>query len=95
MARTSSIGIIYLLHLEQPFGHSKHYTGWTINLENRLSEHRAGRGARLLELCGASGIGFQVARTWTGTRARERALKRQGGARRRCPICGVKPRKTA
>jgi hypothetical protein len=34
-----------------------------------------------------AGIGFTLARTWPGTRARERQLKAQGGASRRCPIC--------
>ncbi|MGO9899902.1 MAG: hypothetical protein ACLP0J_09460 [Solirubrobacteraceae bacterium] len=33
------------------------------------------------------GISWTLARTWEGSRARERQLKRQGGASRRCPIC--------
>jgi hypothetical protein len=36
---------------------------------------------------GEAGIGFQLVRTWEGDRYRERALKRQGEASRRCPIC--------
>jgi hypothetical protein len=32
-------------------------------------------------------IGWQVARLWVGSRGRERSLKRQGGAARRCPLC--------
>ena len=32
-------------------------------------------------------IGWQVTRVWVGTRGRERSLKRQGGAARRCPVC--------
>ncbi len=32
-------------------------------------------------------IGWQVTRLWVGTRGRERSLKRQGGAARRCPVC--------
>jgi hypothetical protein len=35
---------------------------------------------------GELGIGWQLARIWTGTRARERSLK-QRGATRRCPAC--------
>jgi hypothetical protein len=35
-----------------------------------------------------AGITFRLARVWPGvTRARERQLKQQGGASRRCPIC--------
>jgi hypothetical protein len=40
----------------------------------------------------AAGITWQLARTWPGDRVRERQLKRQGGAARRCPLCGVTPR---
>jgi hypothetical protein len=40
-----------------------------------------------MQVVGEAGIGFQLARTWDGDRYRERALKRQGGASRRCPIC--------
>ena len=35
----------------------------------------------------AAGITWHVSRTWIGTRARERQLKTQGGASRRCPDC--------
>jgi hypothetical protein len=35
----------------------------------------------------AVGIGWQLARTWCGGKHRERQLKKQGGASRRCPIC--------
>jgi hypothetical protein len=53
-----------------------------------VAEHLAGRGARLIEVITQAGIGFRLARTWPGvTRARERQLKRQGGASRHCPIC--------
>jgi hypothetical protein len=34
-----------------------------------------------------AGIEWTLARTWHGTRERERQLKRQGGASRRCPTC--------
>lgn len=88
-------GVIYLLHLERPYKHAKHYTGWTTDLDARLAEHAAGRGARLLEVVRAAGIGWTLARTWPGTRTRERQIKNQGGAPRRCPECGVRPREDA
>src|SRR5689334_5353892 len=87
-------GTVYLLHFDCPYAHARHYTGWTTDLVARLAEHAAGHGARLLAVVKAAGIGWTLARTWTGTRARERALKRQGGASRHCPICGVHPRNT-
>jgi hypothetical protein len=69
-----------------PRGFASHYTGWTLDLPARLIDHAQGRGARLLQVVGELGIGWQLARIWTGTRARERSLK-QRGATRRCPVC--------
>jgi hypothetical protein len=40
-----------------------------------------------MAVIGEAGIGFQLARTWEGDHHRERALKRQGGASWRWPIC--------
>jgi predicted GIY-YIG superfamily endonuclease len=84
--------------LANPRGYAGHYTGWTENLPARLAlhtegrgarlvDHAAGRGARLMEVVGEKGIGWQLARVWTGTRTRERSLKQSGGAARRCPVC--------
>jgi hypothetical protein len=39
-----------------------------------------------------AGIGWQLARTWAGGRDRERQITAQGGASRRCPLCGITPR---
>jgi predicted GIY-YIG superfamily endonuclease len=87
------VGVIYLIHFNQPIGDlrnprgfASHYTGWTLDLPARLADHAGGRGARLLQVVGELGIGWQLARIWTGTRARERSLK-QRGATRRCPVC--------
>jgi predicted GIY-YIG superfamily endonuclease len=86
-------GTVYLLHFSGPYKHARHYCGWTSDLPARLAQHDAGRGARLLAVARAAGITWTLARTWPGaSRARERALKRQGGASRRCPACGVRPR---
>jgi hypothetical protein len=86
-------GVIYLIHFDRPIGDphnprgfASHYTGWTLDLPARLTDHAAGRGARLLQVVGELGIGWQLARIWTGTRTRERSLK-QRGATRRCPVC--------
>lgn len=91
--------VVYLLHFDRPFGtdrqKAKHYTGYTADLDARLALHATGNGARLLAVVHEAGIGWTVARTWTGGRARERQLKRQGGASRRCPLCGVRPRTAA
>jgi hypothetical protein len=81
-------GTVYLLHFDQRYEHAGHYTGWAEDLDRRLADHLGGRAARLIEVITQAGIGFRLARTWPGvTRARERQLKRQGGASRYCPIC--------
>ena len=90
---TRLIGTVYLLHFDRPYRHAAHYTGWTTNLHHRLTDHRTGHGARLLSVVTAAGIGWQLARTWPNTTSNdERALKVQGGASRRCPLCGIRPR---
>jgi predicted GIY-YIG superfamily endonuclease len=85
-------GVVYLLHFTQPYKHPRHYIGWTRDLPTRLAQHETGTGARLLQVVTAAGIGWRLARIWPGDRHRERALKRQGGASRSCPLCGVHPR---
>jgi predicted GIY-YIG superfamily endonuclease len=89
-----TLGTIYLLHFERPYRHARHYTGWALNLDQRLARHATGHGARLLTVITDAGISWQLARTWTGTRTTERAIKRQGGAARRCPLCGITPKPT-
>jgi len=93
-ALAPNCGTVYLLHFDRPYRHAGHYTGWTSDLDNRLACHERGRGARLLAVIQQAGIGWTLARTWPGTRTTERALKRQGGAARRCPLCGHGPRPT-
>ena len=95
-------GIVYLLcfdELYMPYPGApayccaRHYTGFVPGgpraLKRRLAEHGTARGARLMVAVRAAGITWQLAWTWPGDRARERQLKRQGGA---APLCGVRPR---
>lgn len=90
--RAAVVGTVYLLHFDRPFGHARHYQGWSEQLAPRLAAHRAGQGAKLLAAVRRGGGDWTLARTWEGTRALERRLKRQGGASRRCPMCGIVPR---
>jgi len=79
---------VYLLHFDQRYQHAGHYTGWADDLDHRLAQHQRGAGARLVEVITQAGIGFRLARVWSGaSRARERSLKNSGGASRYCPIC--------
>ena len=87
--------VVYTLHFDPPYRPSPdaplyktagHYTGWAANLEKRLAEHEAGRGARLTQVQVEAGGSWRVAAVETGTRFRERQLKAHS-AGRRCPIC--------
>ena len=83
---------VYLLHFSEPYRHAMHYRGSARDVPARLRKHASGHGARLLAVVKAAGITWELARTWPGGRERERQLKRQGGAARQCPLCGVRPR---
>lgn len=85
-------GTVYLLHFQRPYRHARHYLGITTDLNARLADHAAGRGARLMEVISAAGIGFTLARTWQGTRALERQLKNRHNSGRLCPICRAEQR---
>jgi hypothetical protein len=69
-----------------------HYWGWTDDLIRRINcEHRnpkwTGAG-RLVQVALAAGLTFELAwLEYPATRGRERRLKNQGSAYRRCPLC--------
>ncbi len=86
-------GIVYLIHLSRPYRHARHYLGWTSDLEQRLREHRAGRGSPLIAAAIAAGIDLELAATWPGSRHDERRRHRQKNSRARlCPICRAEAR---
>jgi hypothetical protein len=68
-----------------------HYWGWTDDLLRRIAEHRnpGWRGAgRLVQVALAAGLTFELAwLEYPVTQGRERRLKNQGSAYRRCPLC--------
>lgn len=85
---------VYLIHLEQAIKHAKHYLGYTAleSVEDRLTRHKAGNGARLLQYANSLGIDYKIVHTWDckdthAARNLERKLKRQHNSPRLCPIC--------
>jgi len=68
-----------------------HYWGWTDDLIRRISQHRNPRwhgAGRLVQVALAAGLTFELAwLEYPATRGRERRLKNQGSAYRRCPLC--------
>lgn len=102
--RTRKTGRVYLCcfrNADAPdvparYKHAAHYLGFVAGDESelnaRLADHRAGRGARLLEVIRDAGMTFKLTRTWTGvTRSFERTLKNNGGGRL-CPECNAMKR---
>lgn len=91
MQTSGHIGIIYLLHFDQPYKHARHYMGWAMDqehLEIRLKIHRRGKSkVALMRAVAAAGINFRVTRTWEGTLDRERQLKNWKMTPRLCPLC--------
>lgn len=84
------LGLVYLLHFSRPISeaHScQHYLGWCLDINARLAMHRAGKGARLTQVAVERGIGFEVVRTWEGSRELERHLKNSKRGPRLCPLC--------
>jgi predicted GIY-YIG superfamily endonuclease len=88
---TGQPGTIYLLHFDRPFGHARHYLGWTRDLDARLAAHGKSDGSALMRAVAAAGIGWRLAATWEGDRYRERQLKARGHTRK-CPICRAEAR---
>lgn len=84
---------VYLIHFDMPYTSPNgrktvsHYLGSTKHLKDRIAAHRAGNGARLMEVITAAGIPWQVARKWKGGRQLERQLKRRHNSPKLCPIC--------
>jgi len=89
----------YLLHLDEPISQgpdprtgipraAKHYLGFSADVPSRLEDHRAGKGARLLEVAKQRGIGFKLVRVWPDTdRNFERRLHNRKSSPRLCPLC--------
>jgi hypothetical protein len=68
-----------------------HYWGWTDDLLRRITQHRNPRwtgAGHLVQVALAAGLTFELAwLEYPATRGRERRLKNQGSAYRRCPLC--------
>jgi hypothetical protein len=62
-------GTVYLLHFERPYsGRMQHYIGFTRDdLDQRLESHRQGGASATTKVAVDQGIGFTLARTWSGT----------------------------
>ncbi len=79
---------VYLIHFQTNLKHARHYVGYADKVNKRLAHHKHGTGARILAVCNALGIEYDIARTWEGEgRTFERNLKNCKNAARYCPVC--------
>jgi len=88
---------VYLLHFEHPYWcKAQHYIGYTkFTAEERIREHLAGNGSKLVAYALAHGNTFECVLTEhydtiPEARARERQLKAWHGLKSLCPKCKLK-----
>jgi len=82
--------MIYLIHIDPPVSHAKHYLGWTTpeRLAVRLRHHEQGKGARLLLAALERGALVRLVRLWRdGSILEERRIKRTSRLAVHCPVC--------
>lgn len=83
---------VYLIHFDKNYRHTRHYIGYAkthLTLVRRIKHHRAGNGARLIQVINHAGISWKVARVWLDQdRKFESYLKYKYKCNRRvCPVC--------
>ena len=81
-------GFVYLAHFSTALHHARHDLGFCTDLAQRMAQHRAGSGARLMEVVRDAGIEWKLVRVWHGDRGLERRLKRRKNTPSQlCPVC--------
>ena len=83
---------VYLICFDEKLAHAKHYLGSSCFLDERLAQHAAGSGARLMEVIQEAGISWQLARLWEcetepEMRQLERYYKHRHNSGQICPRC--------
>lgn len=81
--------IIYILHFSGNLSHARHYLGSTNDLESRVTEHRRGSTAKIVDAAKKAGLEFSAHFVQFGNRKVERQLKRRRNHRRLCPLCAT------
>lgn len=86
--------MIYILHIDPPLAHARHYVGWTQDddVTRRVTDHLEQRGRRPSKLVAAAlaaGRTVTLAGVLEGDRDFERRLKNRGSAMKYCPACRV------
>jgi hypothetical protein len=78
---------VYLIHLDPPYKHARHYCGFAEDVKKRFTLHIIGRGARLTQVAVEAGCELKLAKVWWDEgRDFERKLK-DGSLADHCPLC--------
>lgn len=88
---------VYVLHIDPPYRHARHYIGFTpdATADRRIAEHLAGTGSPLIRAARAAGCTIQVAEVFAGApRLFERNLKRRRDTASWCHLCARFRRRT-
>jgi hypothetical protein len=90
-------GDVYILHLDPPYKHAAHYSGFSPEagdgVQARIADHAGGgqAAARLMQVQHEAGGTFRIGRIWRGvTREREVRVK-ESSASKYCLICRGRP----
>ncbi|EAZ88605.1 GIY-YIG nuclease family protein [Crocosphaera chwakensis] len=81
---------VYILHFQRPispYHTAQHYVGFTKDIDQRIREHRKGRGSRFCAVAKERDISFTLAELLMGERSLEKAIKRQKNTKIFCPVC--------
>lgn len=82
---------VYLLHIDPPLGHARHYVGFSTDDDpcRRVEMHRKGAGSKMLRAAVRSGRKLTLVHFWTGAdRKFEAWLHKRRDASKWCPSCG-------
>lgn len=84
---------VYLIHLDDPLCHARHYLGASKDIPARLEAHRQQRGAKMLAHANTRGLRWHVERVWYTDTAEqayrlEAKMKRHKHNTHYCPKCG-------
>jgi predicted GIY-YIG superfamily endonuclease len=82
-------GYVYIIHLARPLRGSKsrHYVGFSTQVEKRLWHHRKGTGSHFLREANRQGIPYALVVVFRGTKRDERKLKNRKNTPLYCPCC--------
>ena len=85
---------VYIIHFDPPYKHARHYTGISLNSQDRFIEHDNGTGGNLTRIAKNHGVKFILNVIATGlsfyeAHAKEKLIKHKG-SKIYCPICKQK-----